>query len=265
MREPGRKVLDRYIRALRLAASLADWYGDSQRRDRWRARADQSAAAFGSAFWDAGAGAFRDTTAGTDVHALDGNVFAILSGAATAAQTQSALTYIDRTMKRSYGNSMADTDGWSGPNWDVGDYRRVYPFISYFEVLARYAAGADASARELIKREWGFMAQRGPGTMWETIANESGAQVDSSPSLDHGWSSGAAPALTSYVLGVQPTSPGFATFTVTPHPSGLTSATGVVPTPRGPIRVSWSATTGGKLSLQVTAPSGATWTARPPT
>ena len=115
-------------------------------------------------------------------------------------------------------------------------------------MLARYAAGADASALELIKREWGFMAQRGPGTMWETIANETGAQVDSSPSLDHGWSSGAAPALTNYVLGVQPTSPGFATFTVTPHPSGLTSASGVVPTPRGPIRVSWSTTSGEALA-----------------
>jgi hypothetical protein len=71
------------------------------------------------------------------------------------------------------------------------------------------------------------------------------------------------------VLGVQPTSPGFATFSVTPHPSGLTSAQGVVPTPRGPIRVSWSLVA-GKLSLQVTSPPGTFWenapapTVRPP-
>ena len=168
------------------------------------------------------------------------------------------LAYVDRTMRRSYGNSVADTNGWRGANWGDGDYQRVYPFISYFEVLARYGAGADASALELIKREWGFMVARGPGTMWETIADESGGQVDRTPSWDHGWSSGAAPALTSYVLGVQPTSPGFATFSVMPHPSGLTSARGTVPTPRGPLRVSWQIIR-GKLELQVTAPPGTVW------
>jgi hypothetical protein len=166
-------------------------------------------------------------------------------------------------MKRGYGNSVADGNGWYGSNWGDGDYRRVYPFVAYFEVLARYAAGADTSALELIKREWGWMAGRSPGTMWETIASDAGGQADGNPSYDHGWSSGAAPALTNYVLGVQPTSPGFATFTVSPHPSGLTSASGVVPTPHGPIRVSWQLT-GDKLALDVAAAPGTVWENAPP-
>src|SRR5262249_13686607 len=53
-------------------------------------------------------------------------------------------------------------------------------------------------------------------------------------------------------------SPGFATFTVDPHPSGLTSASGVVPTPHGPINVAWQQN-GSGLSLQVTAPPGTIW------
>ena len=190
--------------------------------------------------------------------------FAILAGLATAPQAQSALTYIDRTMTRSYGNSVADTNGWNGSNWDYGDTARVYPFISYFEVLARYAAGADASALELIKREWGFMAQHGPGRCGRRSRDEPAARSTSVPSYDHGWSSGAAPALTNYVLGVQPTSPGFATFTVTPHPSGLTSAPGVVPTPHGPIRVSWSTVPReARPGHGSTAPAGTTWTNPP--
>jgi len=249
-----------YVRALKQAAALAGWYGDGQRVERWRGRAADTAGPF-SVFWDASAGAFRDTPADTGVHPLDGNVFAILAGLATPAQAASALAYVDRTMTKSFGNALADADGWEGKNWGSGDHDRVYPFVSYFEVLARYAAGADASALELIRREWGFMAVRGPGTMWETISNEFGGQVGS-PSWDHGWSSGAAPALSTYVLGVQPTSPGFATFTVTPHPSGLTSASGTVPTPRGPLRISWTVA-GGKLSLQVTAPPGTVWTNAP--
>ena len=153
-----------YVRALRPGRVARGWYGDGAagrpldgaRRRHGRAR---SAARSGTP----GAGAFRDTTGDTDVHALDGNAFAILAGLATPAQAQSVLAYIDRTMRRSYGNSVADTNGWRGSNWSDGDFQRVYPFISYFEVLARYAAGADASALELIKREWGFMARAQPG------------------------------------------------------------------------------------------------------
>jgi hypothetical protein len=252
-----------YVRALKLAAALADWNGDGARADRWRARAAETAAAFGPAFWNPGAGAYRDTTNGTH-HALDGNAFAILAGIANPSQAQSALSYVDRAMRRPYGNSVADGNGWRGVNWADGDHERVYPFVGFFELLARYAAGADASALELMKREWGFMANRNPGTMWETIANEHGLQVDrTSPSYSHGWSSGAAPALTAYVLGVQPTSPGFATFTVSPRTTGLTYARGVVPTPLGPIRVSWQLV-GGRLVLDVTAPGGTVWENPPP-
>ena len=40
--------------------------------------------------------------------------------------------------------------------------------------------------------------------------------------------------------------------------AGSMSARGVVPTPHGPIRVSWQLV-GGKLALQVTAPPGTVW------
>ena len=98
--------------------------------------------------------------------------------------------------------------------------------------------------------------------MWETIDAGTGKPVGNG-SYDHGWSSGAAPALTTQVLGVQPTSPGFATFTVTPHPSDLAWAKGVVPTPHGLLRVSWSLA-GGRPVISVIAPPGTTWT-NPPT
>jgi hypothetical protein len=80
--------------------------------------------------------------------------------------------------------------------------------------------GADDSALDLIRWEWGAMATQAPGTMWEVIDYTAGRDTVS-PSVDHGWSSGAAAAITRYVLGVQPTAPGFSTFTVTPHPGDL--------------------------------------------
>ena len=61
------------------------------------------------------------------------------------------------------------------------------------------------------------------------------------PSYDHGWSSGAAPALTNYVLGVQPASPGLRRRTSPrPHPADLAWARGIVPTPHGPIAFRWA-------------------------
>jgi hypothetical protein len=64
------------------------------------------------------------------------------------------------------------------------------------------------------------------------------------------------------VLGVNPTSPGFATFTVSPHPDAIETAEGDVPTPHGPIHVSWRQTD-DDLILQVDAPPGTTWLNRP--
>jgi len=123
----------------------------------------------------------------------------------------------------------------------------------------------DNSAINLISREWGWMLTHGPAsTMWEDIGPFGGPPRGADPSWDHGWSSGAAPALTSYVLGVRPTSPGFTTFVVDPHPgSSVSWASGTVPTPRGPIVVSWRKLK-GRLSITVNAPGGERWTNRPP-
>jgi hypothetical protein len=102
------------------------------------------------------------------------------------------------------------------------------------------------------------MVKRGPGTMWETIGPYGGPPSDQHPSYDSGWSSGGAPALTEYVLGVEPTSPGFATFTVRPHPNDLKWAQGDVPTPHGPIHVKWRSVRGAVL-VRVSAPAGTQW------
>jgi hypothetical protein len=251
-----------YARALGLAASLATWFGDAGRASAWLARVAAVKGAFAGAFWDPAAGAYADTANDDDVHPLDGNVFAVLAGFATPAQEQSIFGYIGKALNSGVGDTIVDSSAWDSARWGYGGRGRIYPFISYFDVLARYAAGMDDSALDLIRRTWGYMLTAGPGTMWETIDTSTGRTVGNG-SYDHGWSSGAAPALTSEVLGVQPTSPGFATFTVTPHPSDLTWAQGVVPTPHGAIRVSWKVV-GGKPVVSVIAPPGTVWTNGPP-
>jgi alpha-L-rhamnosidase len=61
--------------------------------------------------------------------------------------------------------------------------------------------------------------------------------------------------LPGYVLGIQPSSPGYAAWTVAPHPGDLSWAEGQVPTPHGTLGVKWGLR-GGVFTLAVTAPGG---------
>jgi len=250
------------VYAIRQTAQLATWVADAASASAWNARAETIAAPFSAAFWDEAAGAFSDTTDDRGTHPQDGNAFAVLSGIATRDQSSSALGYLSEHTRRDYGNTIADRNAWDAPAWGMLSGERVYPFMSYFEVSARLEQDDDAGALDELRRTWGYMLQVGPGTMWETIGQYGGGPTDVHPSLDAGWSSGAAPALTRYVLGVEPTSPGFQTFRVDPHVDTLDFASGDVPTPHGPIHVSWRARDAA-VSIAVDAPPGTRWTNPP--
>jgi hypothetical protein len=84
---------------------------------------------------------------------------------------------------------------------------------------------------------------------------QDGSIHDGSTSLAHGWSTGALPALTEWVLGVRAARPGFAEYTLAPHPGDLSWACGAVPTPRGTLRAAWQQTD-DRVNLQVDAPAG---------
>ena len=82
---------------------------------------------------------------------------------------------------------------------------------------------------------WANILARGATFTWE-VWHPSDVIGDS---MSHGWGSTVVPEIQRSLLGVRPTGPGFATFTVAPPPAGLDWALGTVPTPRGPISVAW--------------------------
>ena len=91
---------------------------------------------------------------------------------------------------------------------------------------------------------------------WEVVeSTRSFREMWEDGDLSHGWCSTPTVQLSSRVLGVVPTSPGFATFDVRPRPCGLKRARGKVPTPRGIISVEWSIQN-GQMSLTITVPKG---------
>lgn len=247
-----------YAVALRAGAQVAQGLGRPADAARWTARADALAAATAAAFWDPVAGAFRDTPTGEVVHPQDGNAFAVLAGGATAEQARSAFSYLDRTTAQPWGNGIADNDVWDDRDWGYGAGSRVYPFIAYWDVTARFQSGLDDGALSELRRTWGWMIDPlhdTPGTAWEAIGrfgSIDGYQQQFT-SMASGWSAGAAPALTSWVLGLRPTSAGFATFDALPHPGDVQWAQGAVPTPAGLVRLSWRRT-GARWQLRLDAP-----------
>ena len=82
---------------------------------------------------------------------------------------------------------------------------------------------------------WANILARGATFTWE-VWNPSDIIGDS---MSHGWGATMVPEIQRSLLGVRPTGPGFAAFTVAPPPAGLDWALGTVPTPRGRISVAW--------------------------
>jgi alpha-L-rhamnosidase len=58
-------------------------------------------------------------------------------------------------------------------------------------------------------------------------------------SMSHGWGANVLVEIQTALLGVTADDPGYATFTVTPPPTGLDRAAGTIPTSAGTINVSW--------------------------
>jgi alpha-L-rhamnosidase len=71
---------------------------------------------------------------------------------------------------------------------------------------------------------------------------------------NHAWTSYPAYIFLKYILGIQPTSGGFATFDVRPETGGLAFAEGTVPTVKGLITTRWEKSGDGSFSLSVNVP-----------
>ena len=254
-----------YAFALKQAVQLAGWVGDAAAASRWSHAEQRVVSAFTGAFWNPTLGVFNDTTDDAATHPQDGNAFAVLSGlrppgpgddrrSVTSGRTINAATATRSSTRR---------PGTTPPGARLAS-ERVYPFMSFYEVLAWFQTGRADAALNLIRREWGYMVAARAGNDVGDDRRRTAAARPTAPSYDAGWSSGAAPALSTYVLGVQPTSPGFATFTVNPQQGGfvwgIASASGTVPTPHGDIAVSWKLGRKGKLVVSVQAPPGTTQT-----
>lgn len=241
-----------YVLALQNAADIATWLGYKSDATAWAARAETVSKAINQYMWDSSTGAYLDSLSDAVAHAQDGNSISVLASVSSASQADSLLMYLDSNALP-YGNPFYDNDSLG-----AGFSERVYAFISYFEIQARFLSGSASTALDQIRRTYGWMASHDPEvTFWEGIGTNGTMYEEGYTSAAHGWSTGVLPALSNFVLGVIPTGPGFKTWTVKPIPGDVTWARGVVPTPNGPLSVSWTMEEGSSaFDMSVEVPRG---------
>jgi alpha-L-rhamnosidase len=201
------------------------------------ARADAGAAArirsaMRAMLYDPRTGAFRDG-AGVAHEAVQSSVYAVAFGVASPAQARTAAAVIAR-------RGMACS---------------VYCAAYLLEAL--YDGGQPAAALRLMTADttdsWRHMIALGAGSTMEAWDPALKANL----SYSHVWAASPAFVIPQYLFGLRPLSPGWATVLIDPQPASLTAGSAVVPTPRGPVSVAFTAA-GGHLGARVDVPATAT-------
>jgi alpha-L-rhamnosidase len=208
--------------------------------------------AINAKLFDRSRGVYDVSTTNRGALAQDANAMAILYGVAQRDEAPGILQRIEARLRTPYG-PRAFSDGQRGA--DV-----VSPFASGFDVYAHFATGDAPGALDLIRTIWGQMTHDTPfysGSVFEALAPTGGPERPGQPqlpivSLSHSWASAPTSALSKYVLGVRPIDPGYRAWIVEPQTGDLRWAQGRIPTPFGPIDVSWRrASTHFALDLKV--------------
>jgi alpha-L-rhamnosidase len=184
--------------------------------------------------------------------AQDANALAVLAGIPPAAEVPRILATLKTALwTNQYGPMPFTTSSWRPI---------ISTFISGYEAQARYLANDSDNAEQLIRTVYGRLANpinfQYTGTMWENVAADGTPGLTNQTSLSHGWATGAVTALSGYVLGIRPTTPGFDTWLVQPHPGSLAWAVGQAPTPHGTLSVKWGGQRGSSFSMEVVTPTG---------
>ena len=144
----------------------------------------------------------------------------------------------------------------------------ISPFNQYFIIQAMSRMNRHDDALSSIRDLWGAQIRYGGSTSFETFRpswvsalgsndaipnNQSGYS-----SLCHPWGGGVVKWLNEEVLGIKPTTPGFATYEILPHlGKTLSNVSGTTPTLHGEIRAAFDVATG---DCTVSSPVGTTGT-----
>eukprot|EP01117_Protostelium_nocturnum_P000475 TRINITY_DN1054_c0_g1_i1.p1 TRINITY_DN1054_c0_g1~~TRINITY_DN1054_c0_g1_i1.p1 ORF type:complete len:829 (-),score=197.60 TRINITY_DN1054_c0_g1_i1:55-2490(-) len=240
--------------ALDCAATFTGLMGDKASSLRYRAESLRLKRVINSDLFNNTMGLYRVSDLWPHLTAQDVNSFAILHNQLPKEQSYRMLDILEKALKRNRGYMAFANDTQMDP------YSNVFsPYVSFFHASAAFETNRTDMAFRILESTWLQMADDKhrdyTGTCWEQ--HPIIGQWQNFISHAHAWSSGSTALITKYVLGVWPTSPGFATYSVKPNLGNLTWAEGTIPSPKGNIVVHWKLENSPKqFSIRVEAPKG---------
>jgi alpha-L-rhamnosidase len=220
-----------HLRALALMAELAGALNKNTDAAEYAALEIRTRKAFQTTLFDADRQIYRDGE-GTDHASQHANLFPLAFGLVPEAQRAGVTAWVG-------GRGMACS---------------VYAAQYLLEGL--FSNGAASEALALVTaptdRSWKHMVESGTTITWEAWDQKYKPNQD----WNHAW--GAAPAnlLPRFVLGAQALAPGWTRAAIRPNPGTLKSASGKVPTPRGPLLIDWK--NEATFQIKVSLPEGMT-------
>jgi hypothetical protein len=225
--------IDYYI-LLREMAWVERKVGSAAAADGHDAKADAIKAAVNARLWNPQLGAYGQSSDHPDVLVEDANALALQYGIVPTERRASVMTAL-KQLWTPYGAII-------GPGLEDPTGHTIEPFGNGMETAGRFAVGDTTGALDLMRRTWGQMVDEDDplytGGLWEFKNNDGGVNRPTA-SLAHGWAASPTVQLTEQVLGVTPVDPGYATWSIKPHPGSLWWAKGAVPTEYGNIALSW--------------------------
>jgi hypothetical protein len=158
-------------------------------------------------------------------------------------------------------NQQEEKELWKNSFADRQQRLSYSPFNQYFIIHSLAKMQGYSEAIQTIDDCWGGQVRYGGTTFfevfrpsWNDISKPNDAPVNNQcgyTSLTHPWSAGVTKWLSEEIAGIKPLEPGFKSFMVKPHLSGLVRwVKGCTPTLYGPISVAFNLETGeGELTV----------------
>jgi len=218
-----------YYGALNQAAMIAGTLnGDQQQATIWTKKAKELKANIRKWLWSPDKKRYLDSY-GSEKYSQQTQVYAMLYGLVDADEKMNLIE------KVAAGNRSSEQS------------------FSYYVLYSMFDAKPQWSL-DFIRKYWGEQMKL---TLFNGGWHEAW-EIEKWPneiaSTSHAWCSGPTALLPQKVLGVEPISAGWKTFSVKPNPCDLKWAKGIVPTPFGPISVDWKVDEKGTFSLYVLVP-----------
>jgi alpha-L-rhamnosidase len=243
-----------YYGCLQQAQQMATAVGDTASTSTYASLAPALGKTINSLLFNTAAGMYSASTSQPGVFDEIGNGYALLYGLPSLDPSINVAVLAASLTKALAGPKGPCESSAAVPGGNIA------PYEVGWEVLGRLAAGQSRGALDLIRQVWGLMLPQNTtyysGACWEYVAQTGLPGLGPGTSLAHGWAAGATPALSRYVLGGRPLTPGYRTFLVEPQPGDLRWASGRVPTPHGPAAIDWTTHASGGFALTVRVPPG---------